>query len=67
MFENAVLNFHYTQACRLCFEESYNNAIVTLTIPNLSSELQGIDTGMVSYDGIVYASLETRVARYCNN
>ena len=32
-----------------------------LTIP-LSSELQGIDTGMVSYDGIVYASLETGVA-----
>jgi len=22
---------------------------------------------MVSYDGIVYASLETGVARYCNN
>jgi len=33
----------------------------------LSSELQGIDTGIVSYDGIVYASLETRVTRYCNN
>jgi len=29
-------------------------------------ELQGIDTGMVSYDGIVYASLETGVASYCN-
>ena len=33
----------------------------------LSSELQGIDTGIVSYDGIVYASLETGVARYCND
>jgi len=30
----------------------------------LTSELQGIDIGMVSYDGIVYASL---VARYCSN
>ena len=34
---------------------------------SLSSKLQGIDIGMVSYDGIVYVSLETRVARYCNN
>jgi len=32
----------------------------------LSSELQGVDTGMVSYDDIVYASLEIGVARYCN-
>jgi len=33
----------------------------------LSSELQGRDIGMVSYDAILYASLETRVARYYNN
>ena len=38
-----------------------NNTII------LSFELQGIDTGMVSYDGTVYASLETGVARYRNN
>jgi len=33
----------------------------------LLAELQGIDTRMVSYDSIVYASFETRVARYCDN
>jgi len=33
----------------------------------LSSELQGRDIGMVSYDAILYASLETRVAKYYNN
>jgi len=33
----------------------------------LSSKSQGIDTGMVSCDGNVYASLEIGVARYCNN
>jgi len=29
--------------------------------------LECMDTSMVSYDGIVYASLQTGVARYCNN
>jgi len=33
----------------------------------LLSELQGIDIGTVSYDVIVYSSLETRVDRYCSN
>ena len=37
------------------------NAIVILTFP-LSSELQGIDIGMVSYDIIVYASPELGTA-----
>jgi len=43
-----------------------NNANNVLPFP-LSSELQGTNTGMVSYDGIVYASPETRAARYCTN
>ena len=30
----------------------------------MSSELQGIDTGMVLYDGIVYVSPGTGVSRY---
>ena len=43
----------------------FHTAIMPLLTVNhfpLSSELQGLDTGMVSYDGTVYASLETGVA-----
>jgi len=38
-----------------------NNDIVIKPFP-LSSKLQVVDTGMVTYDGIVSASLETGVA-----